>query len=72
MRRYQTRKEPSIAKPLLKDLVQRQHKDFKRVLNLASAGSSNSPIVGSTPLPSPDLYHDSGGGYNANLTFMQE
>ncbi len=28
--------------------------------------------VGSDPLPSPDLYQDAGGGYNADLKFPQE
>jgi hypothetical protein len=61
-----------ITKPLLNELVKRQHADFKRVVSFSSVGSSNSPFVKSTPLAPPDLYQDSGGGYNQNLSFIQE
>ncbi|HEY7209081.1 MAG TPA: hypothetical protein VH477_02315 [Bryobacteraceae bacterium] len=72
MKYNQHRKGRPLAKPLLHELVKRHRADFKRVVRLASTGSSNSPTVGSTPLAPPDLYQDSGGGYNANLTLIQE
>ncbi len=31
-----------------------------------------SPTTGNLPLSPPDLYQDSGGGYNANFVFPQE
>jgi K+-transporting ATPase c subunit len=52
----------SVTKPLLKDLVDRQKADSK----------IENPSVGSKPLPPPDLYQDSGSGYNPDFTFPQE
>ena len=72
MRYNQAPKGRQLAKPLLNELVKRQHNDFKRVVRIASVGSSNSPFVTSTPLAPPDLYQDPGGGYNKNLSFIQE
>ena len=72
MKHSQHRKGRAHTKPLLDELVKRHRADFSRVVRLASTGSSNAPIVGSTPLAPPDLYQDPGGGYNANLTFIQE
>lgn len=72
MNHNQNRKGRPITKPILNELVKRQHNDFKRVVRLASTGSSNSPYVASTPLAPPDLYQDPGGGYNANFDFIQE
>jgi K+-transporting ATPase c subunit len=56
------RDKESVTKPLLEDLVKRQKTDSK----------IENPTVGSTPLPPPDLYQDSGGGYNPDFTFPQE
>lgn len=58
------RKKAPITNPLLKDLVERQKAYSKAVLE--------QPEVGSDPLPSADLYQDSGGGYNPDFTFPQE
>ena len=57
--------EGSITAPLLKDLV---------VLDKAHAQQTKDTLnsVGSTPLPQPDLYQDSGSGYNANFVFPQD
>lgn len=56
------RKKGSIARPLVKELDDRQKADSK----------VENPSVGSKPLPAPDLYQDSGGGYNQDFTFPQE
>ena len=56
--------EQPIAKPLVKEVIQRQKADFRRLARIAS--------VGSTPLPPPDLYQDAGGGYNRTFIFPQE
>ena len=56
------RREASVTKPLLKELAEREKADSKIV----------NPTVGSKPLPPPDLYQDSGGGYNLDFTFPQE
>ncbi len=58
------RKEPSVTQPLLKDLMDRQKTESKLAMEEVK--------VGSTPLPSPDLYQDAGGGYNPDFTFPQE
>ena len=58
------RKKESITAPLLKDLVDREKADSKF--------KDPDPSVGSKPLPPPDLYQDSGGGYNTDFTFPQE
>ena len=72
MKPIHSRKERPLAKPLLNDLVKRHHDNFKRVVRLASTGSSNSPLVESTPVKPANLYQDAGGGYNHSLTFVQE
>jgi hypothetical protein len=54
----------SITAPLLKELMDREKANSK--INNAD------PSVGSKPLPPPDLYQDSGGGYNEDFTFPQE
>lgn len=57
--------EGSFTNPLLKDLVNRQKVETKKHLdNMAS--------VSSTPQKQPDLYQDSGGGYNRNFVFPQD
>ncbi|HLH04825.1 MAG TPA: hypothetical protein VKX25_18810 [Bryobacteraceae bacterium] len=61
----------SYTKPLLNELVKQQHDAYKRTIRLASTGSSNSPIVESTPVAPANLYQDAGGGYNTNYTYMQ-
>jgi hypothetical protein len=58
------RQNASVTRPLLKDLVDRQKADSKII--------NPDPSVGSKPLPSPDLYQDSGEGYNQDFTFPQE
>jgi hypothetical protein len=58
------RKSDSITKPLLQDLKDREKADSKI--------NNPDPSVGSKPLPPPDLYQDSGGGYNPDFTFPQE
>lgn len=50
--------------PILKDLMDRDKANSKI--------NNPDPSVGSKPLPSPDLYQDSGGGYNEDFTFPQE
>jgi hypothetical protein len=55
-------KKESVTKPLLQDLIDRQKTDAK----------IENPSVGTKPLPPPDLYQDSGGGYNPDFTFPQE
>lgn len=58
------RKNGSVTEPLLKDLKDREKADSKV--------SNPDPSVGSKPLPPPDLYQDSGGGYNQDFAFPQE
>jgi hypothetical protein len=53
-----------VAVPLLKDLTDRQKADVKTQLS--------DPTVGSKPLKQPDLYQDSGNGYNPGFTFPQD
>jgi hypothetical protein len=72
MKTIHSRKERPITKPLLNDLVKGHHASFKRVVRIASTGSSNSPLVESTPVAPANLYQDAGGGYNSNLTFIQD
>lgn len=55
-------KSASVATPALQDLIEREKANFK-VAN---------PTIGEKPVPSPDLYQDGGGGYNANFVFPQE
>jgi hypothetical protein len=58
------RRSASITTPLVKDLVERQKAESKQLgLNVK---------IGSTPVPAPDLYQDSGSGYNPDFTFPQE
>lgn len=54
----------SITEPLLKDLMDRDKANSKI--------NNPDPSVGSKPLPPPDLYQDSGAGYNEDLTFPQD
>lgn len=56
------RQKGSVARPLVKELADRQKADSK----------VENPLVSSKPLPPPDLYQDSGGGYNPDFTFPQE
>jgi hypothetical protein len=58
------RRRGSITEPLLKELVDREKASSKL--------TKNEPTVESKPLDPPDLYQDSGGGYNPDLTFPQE
>jgi hypothetical protein len=58
------RQNGSITEPLLKDLMDRDKANSKF--------NHPDPSVGSKPLPPPDLYQDSGGGYNEDFTFPQE
>jgi hypothetical protein len=52
-----------ITGPLLDELVQRDKAN--------RAANFPAPSVGEQPLPPPDLYQDSGSGYNANFVFPQ-
>ena len=58
------RQKGSITEPLLKELVDREKADSKII--------KNDPSVESKPLDPPDLYQDSGEGYNRDFTFPQE
>jgi hypothetical protein len=58
------RRKGSITEPLLKELADREKANSKLI--------KNDPSVESKPLDSPDLYQDSGGGYNSDFTFPQE
>ena len=62
MKHKNSRKGETVTEPLLRDLTAQQKKEQKR----------QQVSVGLEPLPSPDLYQDAGGGYNADLTFPQE
>jgi hypothetical protein len=55
--------EPVTA-PLLKDVMDRQKAALKTQLP--------GPTVGSKPLQQPDLYQDSGNGYNTGFVFPQD
>jgi hypothetical protein len=57
------RNKASITAPLLKDLAEREKANSKSI--------TPDPSVGSKPLDPPDLYQDSGGGYNPDLSFPQ-
>jgi hypothetical protein len=71
MKNIPVRPGRSYSKPLLGELVKRQHDDFHRTVRIASTGSSNSPIVESTPARPANLYQDAGGGYNTDYTYVQ-
>jgi hypothetical protein len=58
------RQNGSVTEPLLKDLMDRGKANSKF--------NNPDPSVGSKPLPPPDLYQDSGGGYNQDFTIPQE
>lgn len=64
MKHNQTRRDRPIAKPILKELVDRQKADFRRTLKMASVSAS--------PLPAPALYEDAGEGYNTNFDLIQQ
>jgi len=61
---FRNRHKKSITEPLLKELDDRENANSKLI--------KNDPSVESTPREIPDLYQDSGGGYNSDLTFPQE
>ncbi|MBV8864742.1 MAG: hypothetical protein JO210_05010 [Acidobacteriaceae bacterium] len=63
MKHNRNRKEQSVTKPLLKDLIERQKADSEKTPEVS---------VGSEPLAPSDLFQDDGGGYNLNFTFPQE
>jgi hypothetical protein len=60
----ENRRNGSITAPLLEDMLDRQKADCKAQLQDAT--------VGSTPVAPPDLFQDSGQGYNLDFTFPQE
>jgi hypothetical protein len=53
-----------ISGPLLDSVIGLDKANF--------AANFPAPSIGSNPLPQPDLYQDSGSGYNANFTFPQD
>lgn len=55
----------SITQPLLKDLIERQKVESQKTFD-------NQPCVDSLPQEQPDLYQDSGSGYNADFVFPQD
>lgn len=57
----------SITQPLIKELVDMQKSDFKKLMT-----DHQVPSVGSKPLAQPDLYQDPGDGYNADFVFPQD
>lgn len=57
----------SISGPLLANVVEQD-----KANHAANFPVKDSPSVGETPLAPPDLYQDSGSGYNANFTFPQD
>lgn len=57
-------KKSSVTKPLLKDLLASEQANPKFKIE--------KPAVESAPLDPPNLYQDSGQGYNSDLTFIQE
>jgi hypothetical protein len=61
-------RQKGITQPLLKDLVKREKANSK--LHPKQDPKQN-PKIESTPENPPDLYQDSGGGYNADLVFPQ-
>jgi hypothetical protein len=58
------RRNRSITKPLLKEVVDLDKANSKEVMQ--------HPVVESTPLDPPALYQDAGGGYNLDFIFPQE
>ncbi|HEX4164564.1 MAG TPA: hypothetical protein VHZ55_03750 [Bryobacteraceae bacterium] len=64
MKNNNSAKESSVTKPLLKGLLDLQKAEAEKTLQSVS--------IGSKPLSPPDLYQDSGGGYNPDFTFPQE
>ncbi|MGH9622765.1 MAG: hypothetical protein ACRD6B_03480 [Bryobacteraceae bacterium] len=56
------KQKESVAKPLLKSLVDRKKTNSK----------IEKPSIGSKPLKPAALYQDAGGGYNPDFTFPQE
>ncbi len=63
MKQNQNRKEQSVTKPLLKDLLERHKAEAQKMPEVS---------VGSEPLAPSDLFQDDGGGYNRDFTFPQE
>ncbi len=63
MKHNQNRKEQSVTKPLLKDLIERQKAESQTMPEVS---------VGSEPLAPSDLFQDDGSGYNSNFTFPQQ
>lgn len=59
------RRRKGITKPLLRDLVEQEKAESK-------INPKQDPTVESAPEDPPDLYQDSGGGYNADLVFPQQ
>ena len=58
------RAEGSVTKSLLKDLADPS--------KATSKPTKQEPAVGTKPLDPPDLYQDSGGGYNPDFTSPQK
>jgi hypothetical protein len=54
----------TVTGPLLKDLMATHKAERQAVMP--------SPEVKQTEESKPDLYQDSGGGYNSNFTFPQD
>ncbi len=63
MKHKQNRKEQSVTKPLLKDLIERQKVESPKMPEVS---------IGSEPLAPSDLFQDDGSGYNLDFTFPQE
>ena len=57
-------KSDSLSGPLLDGVIALDKANF--------AANFPAPSIGSKPLPQPDLYQDSGSGYNADFTFPQD
>jgi hypothetical protein len=57
----------SITQPLLTEVVERDKINSKLVKE-----GVETPSVGSKPLKQPDLYQDTGSGYNPGFTFPQD
>jgi len=64
MKTKQKPQSGSFSAPLLDSIVELDKANYR--------ANFRESTVGSTPLPQPALYQDSGSGYNANFVFPQD
>ncbi len=58
------RASSQISKSIIAELDRTQKTNAK--------AAATKPVVQESPVKPPDLSHDAGGAYNANLTYLQQ